>query len=116
MLLPPGRDTSLLQGYPKQYVASAHLKQWTKVPCLRKQCDRRGLNPGPPDWLSHTHASTDKLKQTKERLVKKIYSLLHVGFPYGSLIFLSLSLLTQKELTKFFFMLPLLEGSYISGE
>ena len=34
---PPGRDASLSQGYPQQYVAGAHLKQWTKVPCLRKQ-------------------------------------------------------------------------------
>ena len=23
--------------------------EWSKVPCLRKQCDWRGLNPGPPD-------------------------------------------------------------------
>ena len=23
--------------------------KWSKVPCLRRQCDRRGLNPGPPD-------------------------------------------------------------------
>ena len=37
---PPGRDASLSQGYPQQYVAGAHLKQWTKIPCLRKQCDR----------------------------------------------------------------------------
>ena len=38
------------------YVAGAHLytwvkggKVWNKVPCLRKQRDERGLNPGPPD-------------------------------------------------------------------
>ena len=74
LLLPPGRDASLLQGYPQPYVAGAHLKQWTKVPCLRKQCDRRGLNPGPPDPLGHSHASTDKLKQTKGRLVEKTAS------------------------------------------
>ena len=24
-------------------------RQWSKVPCLRNQFDRRGLNPGPPD-------------------------------------------------------------------
>jgi len=24
-------------------------KNWSKVPCLRKQRDERGLNPGPPD-------------------------------------------------------------------
>ena len=23
--------------------------KWSKVPCLRKQCDRQGLNPIPPD-------------------------------------------------------------------
>ena len=74
LLLSPGRDASLLQVYTQQYVPSAHLKQWTKVPCLRKQCDRRGLNPGPPDPLGHSHASTDKLKQTKERLVEKTAS------------------------------------------
>ena len=71
---PPGRDASLSQSYPQQYVAGAHLKQWTKIPCLRKQCDRKGLNPGPPDLFSHSHASTDKLKQTKERLVEKTAS------------------------------------------
>ena len=33
-----------------------------------------GLNPGPPDPLGHSHASTDKLKQTKGRLVEKTAS------------------------------------------
>ena len=33
-----------------------------------------GLNPGPPDLLDHSHASTDKLKQTKGRLVEKTAS------------------------------------------
>ena len=40
---------------PKQYVTGTHLYTWmkrdkvSKVPCLRKQRDGRGLNPGPPD-------------------------------------------------------------------
>ena len=25
------------------------MTKWSKVPCLRKQCDRQGLNYGPPD-------------------------------------------------------------------
>ena len=33
-----------------------------------------GLNPAPPDLLGHSHASTDKLKQTKGRLVEKTAS------------------------------------------
>ena len=32
---PPGWVASPSQGYPQQYVTGAHLKQWTKVPCLR---------------------------------------------------------------------------------
>ena len=45
---------SALQGYPQQYVPSTHLyiwvdTKWSKVPCLRKQRDRRGLNHGPQD-------------------------------------------------------------------
>ena len=40
---------------PQQYVTSTQLYTWmkrdkvSKVPCLRKQRDGRGLNPGPPD-------------------------------------------------------------------
>ena len=47
------------RGTPQQYVAGTHLCtwvkrdkvecQWSKVPCLRKQRDGRGLNTGPPD-------------------------------------------------------------------
>ena len=36
LLLPLGQDSSLSQSYLLQYVTGAHLKQWTKVPCLRK--------------------------------------------------------------------------------
>ena len=55
LLLPPGWDATPSQGYPRQYVAGTHLStwvkrdKWSKLPCLRKQRDRRGLNPGPPD-------------------------------------------------------------------
>ena len=40
---------------PQQYVAGTHLytwverDKWSNIPCLRKQCDRRGLKPGLPD-------------------------------------------------------------------
>ena len=40
---------------PQQYVASTHLyslverDKWGNIPCLRKQRDRQGLKPGPPD-------------------------------------------------------------------
>ena len=30
LLLPPGRDTSPLQGYPQQYVAGTDLYTWAK--------------------------------------------------------------------------------------
>ena len=30
LLLPPGRDASPSQGYPRQYVAGAHLYTWVK--------------------------------------------------------------------------------------
>ena len=66
---PPRRDVSPLHGYtspppPQQYVAgSIYTPGWRetkkgKIPCLRKQCDGRGLNSGPPDpkLEPHTHA------------------------------------------------------------
>ena len=56
MLLPPGRDASPSQGYPSAVCRRYPFIQlgeerveWRKVPCLRKQRDRRGLNPEPPD-------------------------------------------------------------------
>ena len=38
--------------------------KWSKVPCLRKESDRRGLSPGPPDpefEVLFTHTSTHKM-------------------------------------------------------
>ena len=52
--LSPGQNASPLQGYPpsvcRQY-PFIHLgeERQTKVPCLREQRHRPGLNPGPPD-------------------------------------------------------------------
>ena len=59
-LLPPGRDVSPSQGYPSAVCCwypfmhlgeerQSRVPQWSKVPCLRKQRDGRGLNTGPPD-------------------------------------------------------------------
>ena len=48
LLLPPGLNASPSQSYPQQNVAGTHLK-CSKVPCVKKQHDWRGLNPGPPD-------------------------------------------------------------------
>ena len=53
---------------PQLYVAGTHLYTWVKrdkvdseVPCLRKQRDGRGLNPGVRDVnRSATHASTEE--------------------------------------------------------
>ena len=52
--LPPGQNASPLQGYPPAVCRRypfIHLgeQRQTKVPCLRKQRDRPGLNSGPPD-------------------------------------------------------------------
>ena len=56
LLLPPGRDASPSQGYPPSSMSPVHIyapgrreTKWSKVPCVRKQLDERGLNPGPPD-------------------------------------------------------------------
>ena len=60
MLLPPGPDASPSQGYLPPpppgssspvaiYTPRWRETKWSKVPCLRKQRDGRGLNPGPPD-------------------------------------------------------------------
>ena len=56
LLLPPGQEDSPSQGYsPQQYVSRTHLytwvkrDKWSKVPCLRKQRDGRGLSPAHPD-------------------------------------------------------------------
>ena len=47
---PPGRDASPSQGYPPSiYTPGWRETKCSNVPCLRKQRDGRGLNPGPPD-------------------------------------------------------------------
>ena len=57
LLLPPGQDASPLQGYPPPssmspvpiYTPGLRETMWSKVSCLRKQHDGRGLNPIPLD-------------------------------------------------------------------
>ena len=55
---PSGRDASPSQGYPPGSMSPVPIyapgwrdseAKWSKVPCLRKQRDGRGLNPGFPD-------------------------------------------------------------------
>ena len=53
---PPGRDANPSQRYPPavcrrypHYTPWWRETKWSKVPCLRKQRDGRGLHPGPPD-------------------------------------------------------------------
>ena len=60
LLLPPGRDASRSQGYSLYssmspvpiYTPGCRETKWSKVPCLRKQRDGRGLRCWP---LGHTH-------------------------------------------------------------
>ena len=47
VLPPPGRDAS--QSPVPIYTPAWRETKWSKVPCLRKQHEGRGLNPGPPD-------------------------------------------------------------------
>ena len=56
LLLHPGWDACPSQGYPPSsmlpvpiYTPGWRETKWSKVPCLWKQRDGRGLNPGPPD-------------------------------------------------------------------
>ena len=56
LLLPTGQDGSPSQGYLPAVCCwypfihpGEERQKWSKVPCLRKQRDGRGLNPRPPD-------------------------------------------------------------------
>ena len=56
MLLLPARDASPSQGYPLSsmspipiYTPGWREAKWSKVPCLREQCDGQGVNPRPQD-------------------------------------------------------------------